>query len=261
MICELKNGRIAAPMFEGWQETLIWSCLQGVMGHLYGDDRDNPRSAMAMLGDFCFLAGRPCRELLAFRPQWCRQDFMILVPRDKGWAELIQEYYGQGAKRVTRYAMKKEPEAFEEGKLQEMARRLPPGYTLELMDERSYELCRGEDWSRDLVSQFADYSAYRERGLGVVAQKEGVPVAGASSYGAYQGGIEIEIDTRPDQRRRGLASACGARLILECRQRGLYPSWDAQNLWSVRLAEKLGYHFAYEYDAYEVTEYARTAAF
>lgn len=261
MICELKNGRIAAPMFEGWQETLIWSCLQGVMGHLYGDDRDNPRSAMAMLGDFCFLAGRPCRELLAFRPQWCRQDFMILVPRDKGWAELIREYYGQGAKRVTRYAMKKEPEAFEEGKLQEMARRLPPGYTLELMDERSYELCRGEDWSRDLVSQFADYSAYRERGLGVVAQKEGVPVAGASSYGAYQGGIEIEIDTRPDQRRRGLASACGARLILECRQRGLYPSWDAQNLWSVRLAEKLGYHFAYEYDAYEVTEYARTVAF
>lgn len=261
MICELKNGRIAAPMFEGWQETLIWSCLQGVMGHLYGDDRDNPRSAMAMLGDFCFLAGRPCRELLAFRPQWCRQDFMILVPRDKGWAELIQEYYGQGAKRVTRYAMKKEPEAFEEGKLQEIASRLPPGYTLELMDERSYELCRGEGWSRDLVSQFADYSAYRERGLGVVAQKEGVPVAGASSYGAYQGGIEIEIDTRPDQRRRGLASACGARLILECRQRGLYPSWDAQNLWSVRLAEKLGYHFAYEYDAYEVTEYARTAAF
>ena len=28
-------------------------------------------------------------------------------------------------------------------------------------------------------------------------------------------------------RNRGLASACGAALILECLERGLYPSWDA----------------------------------
>ena len=50
----------------------------------------------------------------------------------------------------------------------------------------------------------------------------------------------------------GLASVCGAKLILECQERKLYPSWDAQNLWSVALAEKLGYHFSYEYTAYEV---------
>lgn len=256
MICELKNGKFAAPLFDGWEETLIWSCLQGVMGHLYGDDPKAPGSAQAMLGDFCFLAGRPSRELLAFRPPWCSQDFMILVPQNDGWAELIREFYGKGAKRVTRYAMEKEPEVFKEERLMELIRQLPPGYTLGLMDERSFWLCRGEEWSKDLVSQFADYSAYRERGIGAVAFLEGVPVAGASSYGVYQGGIEIEVDTRPDHRRRGLASACGARLILECRRRGLYPSWDAQNLWSVGLAQKLGYHFAYEYEAYEVTEYA-----
>ena len=36
---------------------------------------------------------------------------------------------------------------------------------------------------------------------------------------------------------------------------GLYPSWDAQNLWSVALAEKLGYHFEHAYTAYEITDY------
>ena len=41
-------------------------------------------------------------------------------------------------------------------------------------------------------------------------------------------------------------------LILECLERGWYPSWDAQNKESVALAEKLGYHFDYEYVAYEV---------
>ena len=55
--------------------------------------------------------------------------------------------------------------------------------------------------------------------------------------------------------RKGLAYACGAKLILECIKNGLYPSWDAQNKWSVALAEKLGYHFSHEYIAYEIIGY------
>ncbi len=90
-------------------------------------------------------------------------------------------------------------------------------------------------------------------GLGFVAVKDGEIVAGASSYLVYHGGLEIEIDTRMDHRRRGLAYACGAKLILECLNRGIYPSWDAHNLASVSLAEKLGYHLDYEYLAYELT--------
>lgn len=74
--------------------------------------------------------------------------------------------------------------------------------------------------------------------------------AGASSYTSYDDGIEIEIDTHPDFRRRGLATACGARLILYCLAGGLYPGWDAANPESVALATKLGYHFDHEYDAY-----------
>ena len=92
-------------------------------------------------------------------------------------------------------------------------------------------------------------------GLGVVIRKDGHLAAGASSYTAYRGGIEIEIDTKKEYRRKGLACACGARLILECLSRGLYPSWDAQNKWSVALAEKLGYHFSHAYDAYEIYGY------
>jgi GNAT superfamily N-acetyltransferase len=80
-------------------------------------------------------------------------------------------------------------------------------------------------------------------------------VAGASSYTRYQDGIEIEIDTREDYRRKGLAYVCGARLILECLERNLYPSWDAHNRWSVALAEKLGYHFDHEYTAFEIWGY------
>ena len=121
-------------------------------------------------------------------------------------------------------------------------------------------MCRQNHWANDLVSQFKDYDAYRELGLGVVILREGELVAGASSYSRYRDGIEIEIDTREDYRRKGLAYVCGAKLILECLKRDLYPSWDAQNKWSVALAEKLGYQFDHEYIVYEVIYSNETGA-
>ena len=91
------------------------------------------------------------------------------------------------------------------------------------------------------------------RPKGKAALYQGTPVAGASSYTVYRGGIEIEIDTRVDFRRQGLATACGARLILNCLERGLYPSWDAHSRASLSLAEKLGYKLDRPYPAYEYT--------
>ena len=119
-------------------------------------------------------------------------------------------------------------------------------------EAEEFQLCKDNGWANDLVSQYSDYSKYKELGLGVAVFYQGELVAGASSYSVYDKGIEIEIDTREDYRRKGLAYACGAKLILECLERGLYPSWDAQNPWSLALAEKLGYHFSHEYVAYEV---------
>ena len=144
---------------------------------------------------------------------------------------------------------------FDREKLKAFAESVGEKYTLRMIDRKLFDHCRKQEWSRDFVSLFADYDAYQRAGLGVVALKEGEPVSGASSYSSYRGGIEIEIDTQNEYRRQGLATACGARLILECLERGLYPSWDAQNLWSVALAEKLGYHFDHEYTAYEVSDY------
>ena len=78
MIYEADRAESVAPLFAGWQETLIWSCLQGVMGHLYVTSVQNPVSAAAMLGDFCFLAGKPDKELLLQKPEGCMRDFMIM---------------------------------------------------------------------------------------------------------------------------------------------------------------------------------------
>ena len=69
MIYKITRPEITAPLFGEWEETIIWSCLQGIMGSIYADDPSAPASAMAMLGNFAFLAGKPIAELPAFKQE------------------------------------------------------------------------------------------------------------------------------------------------------------------------------------------------
>ena len=119
-------------------------------------------------------------------------------------------------------------------------------------------MCLTSPVTADFVSAFKSKEYYLEMGRGMVILKDGKLVAGASSYTRYKEGIEIEVDTVEEERRRHLASIICAALILNCLDEGLYPSWDAQNMNSVRLAEKLGYEFSHEYAAYEVASESRT---
>ena len=247
MAVRLSETEKAAHLFEGWQETMIWSCLQKVMGEIYVSNAENVLSAAALLGDFCFLAGNPDADLLL---SVCRRDFLILTPRNQAWEALIEDRLKESVKKVTRYSFKKDT-VFDLEKLTRAVSSLSPEYTLRTMDEECFLLCRENDWSRDLVSNFADYASYKRMGLGAVILKDGRLVSGASSYTAYREGIEVEIDTLKEYRRNGLAYICGAKLILECQNRGLYPSWDAQNQASASLAEKLGYVCGGAYTAYE----------
>lgn len=255
MIFEVKNMEKAAALFGNWQETLIWSCLQQVMGKLYGDSEEEPASVMALLGDFCYFAGEPNRELTLYKPKWCRQDFVIMVPQNERWAEMIESCYPEKAKKVIRYAIKKEPGIFDREKLQKAVDGLPAGYSLKMVDEELFYRCKENKWCRDWTAQYENYELYQKHGLGAVILKEGEPVSGACSYTGYREGIEVEVDTKEEYRRQGLAYICAAKLILECLDRGWYASWDAQNKWSVGLAQKLGYHFDREYTAYEIWGY------
>lgn len=252
MIHELKEHSKVSQLFGDWPETMIWSCLQNIMGHIFVNDTENPSAAMAVLGDFCFLAGAPDREMVSCMPEFCKRDFTIMVPQNDAWAELIEECQKERAKKVERYAIKKEEAVFDKAFLQTVAAGLSDEYQMQMMDEELFHRCRELAWCKDWVALYGDYEHYKKYGLGAVILKDGEIVSGASSYSSYNGGIEIEIDTRQDHRRKGLAYAAGAKLILECLERGLYPSWDAQNKWSVALAEKLGYHYSHTYTAYEI---------
>ncbi|WP_085832921.1 GNAT family N-acetyltransferase [Clostridium merdae] len=233
-----------ASIFSGWEKAMIRSCLDGCMGYFLTDDEQNPSAAQIVVGDFCFFAGVPKAALAA------KAASPIIALQNAEWEQILQSVWGNRVTKATRYAIRKEPDVFSPERLNGYIDVLDEGYQLEFIEEEQYHSLLEEDWSRDLCSQFPSYEEYRQKGLGVVVTYKGKAVSGASSYCVYSGGLEIEIDTNPEYRRKGLATACGAGLILECLKRGLYPSWDAHDLRSVALAEKLGYHMDYPYTVY-----------
>ncbi len=232
------------------------------MGRAWADNSDMPEAARIIVGDFCFFAGNafnPQSEILVQSiPEFHDKPWILMIPKDKSWNTLIENSYAGAYKKYMRYAFTKNPDIFDSVWLNEYIDILPEEYKIMPIDEPLLYSTASEKWSQDLCSQFSSYKEYSEHGLGFVILREGNPVCGASSYTYYDSGIEIEIDTIPEYRRRGLATACAAKLILACVDKGLYPSWDAANLESVALAKKLGYKFEKEYVTYAIA--LKTAA-
>lgn len=240
-----------ADLFHYTEETVIRSFTQGHMGRGWVDRYPDPTCGRITAGDFTFLAGDhtcPGAEEIVRG----LEKTTLTVPQNEEWAELIKRVYGEKAVKVTRYAIKKEPDVFDRKKLEGFVAKLPEGYELKQIDGEAYRLALQDSSTKDLCGNFDSEEDFLKRGLGFCIMHDGILACGASSYTMYTEGIEIEIITNKNYRRKGLATICGARLILECLDRGLYPSWDAANLESVGLSEKLGYHFDYEYDTYVV---------
>lgn len=141
---------------------------------------------------------------------------------------------------------------FNRSKLQSFITALPKGYELRKIDEHIANNPTLHNVSEDFTSQFRSIDDYVNRGIGYSILYNGEVVCGASSYSIYNDGIEIEVATDLDHRRKGLATVVCATLILDCLEKGRYPNWDAANSTSVKLAEKLGYVFDKAYDTYFV---------
>ena len=171
-----------------------------------------------------FADEEPDIELVKNKPS----GFVIMLPQNKAWAELIETGY-PSSRKVTRYAIKKDTR-FDIKALKRNLQMLPDSYELKPIDDNIFDMCPGSPVANDFVSVFESKEKYLKKGRGVVILQDGKIVSGASSYTRYR---------------------CSA-LVIRCLEEGSYPSWDAHNMGSEHLAEKPGYEFDHEYAAYEV---------
>lgn len=245
----------ALDVLKEWaqREYLIRCCLDGGMGSVVCLPEDGESEcAAALFGDFAFFAGNAnsmyARSLI--RRSVAGRAYRILTPADDEWGEKLCAVLGSAVKKETRYALKKEA-GFDRESLKAYASLAPEGARLVPIGRDEYAKILRMPWARDLCSNYRSWELFSAKAYGVAAVMDGEIVSGASCYGSFPGGIEIEIDTREDMRRKHLAIACGAGLILMSLDRGDFPSWDAANIASLEMAKKLGYRPDGEYPVWE----------
>ena len=77
-------------------------------------------------------------------------------------------------------------------------------------------------------------------------------MASASSFLSLSGEVELDVSTSESHREKKLATACVARMLRDCMQRGTTVHWDAQNEVSRHLAEKFGFEIETAYSVHWV---------
>lgn len=250
-----KNKFKIEKLFDNWTDSLIPSAISGCMGYVWCDDEVNPKSAQIINAGFCYFAGEPNEELSFNMPDDIVGEEIILVPLNGKWDRYLCDMYEERITPGTRYAIKRESDTiFNIEKLEGFISRLDNNYSIKDIEcnEDIFNQAIAEKWSEDMGINFKSFDDYAKRGMGIGIVHNGKLVAGASSYTVYPEGIEITIHCMDEYRQRGLATVCGAALILKCLKKNLHPNWDARTMISVKLAEKLGYHFYRQYRVYNL---------
>ena len=242
-----------APMFSGIEDSMVIACLQGYMGKAYLASWTNPKAALIISGEYSFFGGNPNSEDAAylvrhfFRVCQAQSSVAIFDDDQPGWETLLLACDVNHPEPVARYGIVQKDYIFDLTKLQRYADSLPPGFSLIPFDENLYAQAMAEPWSREFCETFSSAKDFLERGLGFAAVDKGKLVSAASTMTVYDGGAEIQVATRDNYRRKGLALCCAAALVKECSLRGIRPCWDAANLASKKMALKLGYEYRGEY--------------
>ncbi|MBR6917738.1 MAG: GNAT family N-acetyltransferase [Clostridia bacterium] len=258
MIYRITDNNQIEHITKDWDNNFVKICLEGRIGEIYAPAEKHPESVMFRVNEIILFGGTPDRELASYYPETYKTHFALMSAKGDSpeWYSLIEEVYGDKATRITRYATEIDSiDLFDKEYLSSVAADLPDGYETVPIDEKLYYACQVDPDFSDFVAQYPTYEDFKEHGIGFICLYNGEPASGISSFADYEGTIELELATKPAHRRRGLAAAVSARIVLECISRGLYPSWDAANISSLNLAYKFGYHLDHEYTAYEIEGY------
>ncbi|ADU32257.1 GNAT family N-acetyltransferase [Evansella cellulosilytica] len=239
------------PMFAKFDSTIVLSYLQGHMGKAWVNNVETPTVAQITVGIFVFYAGDPYAEgaeqLLHNLP-----EFPLVIVQSTEWKERIEKVHKDSFEKFQRYRFSKNREHLQRTHLEKIASQLPKEYKMQKVDKKVAEDPTFQELSEDFVSQFESIDDFINRGVGYAISHDDQVVSAATSYSIYNDGIEIEVATHPNFRKKGLATIVAAAIILDCLHRGKYASWDGANEESIHLAEKLGYIFKERYDTYYI---------
>jgi GNAT superfamily N-acetyltransferase len=247
------------PLLAGIQQAILpYAVCEGVnVGRVFVDRRDTPRAVLIWtpVGYYC-LAGDPVQipdladfsrvltEIFVPASRAGGETGFILLTSMEAWKDRLPTLLpGRTVTEIYRRPFTFDPAWF--AAQGDWWAHLPAGFRLLPLDAA----LAGKVGVPPSWASVADFLA---RGLGF-ALLEGDEIASVCiSVFACQTGVEIDVHTAENYRRRGLAVITTAALIEACVQRGQLPNWECfwENEPSTRLAGKLGFTALPDYAVY-----------
>lgn len=220
--------------------------LAGTMGTVFADDARRPTAFQIAFPPFYYFAGDRAGAGGEALVREQKAD-SLLMPSAPGWREAFRQVHGPRLVPVERYSFS--AERLDREALSNLVARSPFRDALTALDSSlAARLAADEEGVVDL-STFASMEDFLENGGGYCLLEEGIVTGVAFSSLAYPQAIEVSVYVEVAYREQGRATALSAALAGTALARGQVPHWDAANLESCRLAEKLGYVPVGRYEA------------
>lgn len=222
----------------------IECALQNHMGKAFVDSVHNPQCFLIEQDEFfCYVAGDLDTD--------SGHEFLkslsgghLLMAGTQGWDDSVKAVFGERLRTITRYSYSSDQLSLDHLQALASANLHTPNVIkvdAALAGMNSPYLGIGAfDSPKDFVT----------RGIGFCMLKEDTIIGGAYSSLIADNAIEVSIVVDPAHHRQGIASALAAQLLLWCLEHEMSPHWDAANMESCHLAEKLGYNNKAQYTAY-----------
>jgi GNAT superfamily N-acetyltransferase len=220
--------------------------IEGQMGQARVDNAEFPTVFALEVGSFRYFAGDAASagaQLLLDT----LQPYTFLMPSAPGWAEAVQERYPARLIGIERFRFASEPLTIEH-----LHRLIIHSELRQDIKAMEVDFAR-RLWKQDHFVDLSDYDSpedFVKRGVGYYLERDGQVMGAAYASLVCSRGIEVSLFVEEAFRRRGIATVLASHLLQWCLERRLHPNWDAANLMSCGLAEKLGYRPLGRYRAY-----------
>ena len=231
-----------------YDRVLIDSVLEGRFGSAHADSAGAPAVARLDSGAFTMLAGDPAataaRELIHLAP------ISYVTPQTNEWRRLLEEEFAGriAALPFTDFS----PAGLDPARLAHLVQQLDSTLALRRIDDALAERLPAALENDYFFENYWSIDDFLKRGIGYCVLRQDGIVSAATAMAASRTSIDIEIETAPAYRRRGLGTAVAGRLVLYCLEHGIEPRWLAANAASEALAQKLGYSRGETYVTFEI---------
>jgi RimJ/RimL family protein N-acetyltransferase len=225
--------------------------IEGQMGKAFTDDSENPTAFCIQVGPFWYLAG-DARSPSGLKMIKNLPAYRLLMPSEGEWIEVAKEIHGEILVPFPRFSFSSENLSLEH--LDSSLDDLPHKDVIRRIDRAILTQMTEEPDGVVDITDFDSAEDFLKRGVGFCLMDNQSVAAVAYSSLVCSKGIEVSIFIFPEHRRKGMATALACKLLKWSLEHDMDPHWDAANLESCKLAEKLGYVQAGTYVAYYLRE-------